>query len=597
MTQKKLPRLYHARLWLGDAFRNTRLRFGNALKRRFRKQLPYLVFDLQGDLPEYTPPPPRWQRFLPMLGLPRSSSSLSLADLRNAFDRIAADPRAPGVVLRLDELNVRWATAQTLRGLIATLRAAGKRVLVHCAADFDPLTYFVATAADEIYLAPPATWQVLGLRSESVFLKDALDLWGIQAEVVAVSPYKGAAGTLSRTSMSDEQREMLSWLLDGFYNALVNAIAEGRNLPPEEVRALIDRAPLTAEETTQAGLVDAVLYLDELPARLTLHDQKDFGPGEGDDPDQTPDLSHVLIPFDEGRRALLAPIRKRSGKFIALISIEGTIVPGESRDIPAPLPIPVLGNQQAGADSVAQAFREIEADPRFAAVVLYVNSPGGSALASDLIWREVERVRRKKPVVVYMGNTAASGGYYVSATADWIVAQPLTVTGSIGVIFMKLLTTGLFSIFSANRESIQRGAHAGLFSDSLPLDEERRAVVEKTVRETYDLFKTRVLAGRKRLTPNTLEPIAGGRVWLGEQALEHGLVDELGDLMRAVDKAKALVELPAALWTPVAWVSGGKDGALPAPFPAETPREWVTYFRRLMDEKVWMLRPFEVEIS
>lgn len=596
-TAKKLPRLYRARLRLSDTLRNTRLRFGNFLKRRFRKELPYLVFNLAGDLPEFVPPPPRWQRFLPMLGLPAGASPLSLADLRNTFDRLAADSRAPGVILRLDELNVRWATAQSLRGLIATLRAAGKRVLVHTAADFDPVTYYVATAADEIILAPPATWQVLGLRSESLYLKDALDFWGIQAEVVAVSPYKGAGDSFTRASMSDEQREMLTWLLDGYYQTLLTAIAEGRHLSEDQAKTLIDRAPLTADEAVDAGLVDAALYLDELPARLSTPEHPQPETPRPADPDHQSDPATLLIPAEEGSRALLAPIRRRSGHLIALLSVEGTIVPGSSRDIPAPIPVPLLGNQQTGSDTLAHALRQIEDDPHFAALILHVDSPGGSALASDLIWRELERVRRKKPVVVYMGDTAASGGYYVSATADWIVAQPLTVTGSIGVVFMKLLTTGLFSMFSVNRESVQRGAHAGLFSDSLPLDEERRALVEKTVRDTYALFKTRVLAGRKTLTPETLEPVAGGRVWLGQQALTHGLVDELGDLTRAIEKAKTLAHLPEDRWTPVVWLTADKEGSsLPAPFPVESPAEWVKRLGKLMEEKVWLVSPFEVKV-
>ncbi|GAB4581856.1 MAG: signal peptide peptidase SppA [Anaerolineales bacterium] len=595
MPTKKLPRLYHARLRLGDSLRNTRLRLGNALKRRFRKTLPYFVFNLAGNLPEYAPPPPRWQRYLPMLGFPAASHPLSLADLRNAFDRIAADPRVPGVVLRLDDLHVPWATAQSLRGLLAPLRAAGKRLIVHTSADFDPLTYFVATAADEIYLAPPATWQILGLRSETLFLKDALATWGIQAEVIAITPYKTAGNMFSRADMSPEQREMLTWLLEGFYNTLLHAIAENRHLTTEQAQTLIDRAPLTADEALQAGLIDGIFYLDELPARLTPPPSET---AQDHDPKDPPDLTGVLIPSEEGQRALLAPLRRRSGHLIALISIEGTIIPGHSRDLPAPIPIPLVGNEQAGAETLAHALREVEDDPRLAALVLHVNSPGGSALASDLIWREVERVRRKKPVVVYMGNTAASGGYYVAATADWIVAQPLTVTGSIGVVFMKLLTTGLFSIFSINRESVQRGAHAGLFSDSVPLDEERRAVIEKTVVDTYTLFKTRVLAGRKTLTPETLEPVAGGRVWLGQQALVHGLVDELGDLMTAVEKAKDLAHLPKECWTPVVWVSPEKDGqSLPAPFPVEPPTAWVNHLVKLVDEKVWLLSPFELSIK
>jgi protease-4 len=328
-----------------------------------------------------------------------------------------------------------------------------------------------------------------------------------------------------------------------------------------------------------------------------VHDQKDSDTPRDRDPEQPPDLTGVMIPFEQGYRSLLAPIQQRSGQLIALISIEGTIIPGSSRDIPAPIPIPFLGNEQTGSETISQALRQIEDDPRIAAVILHVDSPGGSALASDLIWREVERVRRKKPVVAYMGNTAASGGYYVSATADWIVAQPLTVTGSIGVIFMKLLTNGLFSMFSVHRENLTRGAHAGLFSDSIPLDEARRSVVEKSIQDMYTMFKNRVLAGRKSLTLETLEAVAGGRVWLGQQALAHGLVDELGDLKRAVDKAKELAHLPQDRWTPVVWVNGEHEHALPAPFPTNAPNTWLNRVGKLLNENVWMISPFEMKIK
>ena len=599
MTQKppRLPRLYRARLRLGDAFRNTRLRLGNTLKRRFRKEMGYFVLDLKGELPEFSPPPPRWRRFLPMLGFPDGHPPLSLSDLRVALEMIAADPRPKGVVLRLDELSVGWATAQSVRGLLAEFRQSGKRIIAHSSYGFDTRTYFVATAADQIYAPPSTNWQVIGLYTETLYLKDALEPWGIHADVIAVSPYKTAGEPLARADMSPEQREMLNWRLDGVFNALLQAIANGRKLPEDEVRALIDRAPFSMEEAKQAGLVDDALYLDELPARLSQHEQQTPVPaGENPDLDPSANLRGIMVPLEEGHRALLAPIRKRSGRLIGLISLEGTILPGESRDIPSPIPIPLLGNQQAGADTLIQAFRTIEDDPRIAAVVLHVDSPGGSALASDLIWREVERVQRKKPVVVYMGNVAASGGYYVAAPANWIVAQPLTVTGSIGVLFMKLALDGLFSLFSVNRVAMQRGAHAGIFADISPLSEELRAAVEKEILTTYSQFKDRVSAGRK-LAPEQLEPLAGGRVWLGEQAHAHRLVDELGDLKRAVDKAKELAELPEDLWTPVVWINVGRNGALPAPFPSESPAEWVKRLARTMDEKVWMISPFEEEIK
>ncbi len=579
----------HFKIWLirfGDALRNARLRIGNWLKVRLRKQIGYVVLDVSGPLPEFVPPRPRWHRYLPAFGIPLARRPLGLTEIHRVLERIANDPRPRGVVLVLDDLDAGWASVESLRGLIARFKQSGKQVAAYCGRDLNPLIYYAACAADRIFAPPSAGWKVLGLRSGAVFLKDALAAWGVEAEVVAVSPYKTAGDQLARSEMSPQQREMLTWILDGHYERLVGAVAEGRGMTVERVRELIDRAPFTAEEAVEAGLLDGVAYLDELPHRLSEKRQ------DGSQPEPA-----KLVNLDEVRRALLTPLRRRSGKMIGVIPVRGPIIPGESQRIPLPVPVPIFGNYQTGSDTIAQLFRRVEADERFAGVVLYVDSPGGSALASDLIGREVARVRRKKPVVVYMGDVAASGGYYISAAADWIVCQPLTLTGSIGVVFLKLLTSGLFARFRANREHLQRGAHASIYADDVPLEGGLRAVVEKDVFDTYARFKACVMAGRK-MDAGQLDAIAGGRVWLGEQALARGLVDQLGDMQCALDKARELAKLPPDQWTPAAWLFEGRGNRLPPPFEADPERSaWAGRLRRVLRERVWALMPFMLKIE
>ncbi len=569
-------------LKLGDIWRNFWIMLGNLLRRGSRKPFGYIVLELRGSLPEFAPPPPPWQR-LPIPWLPRPTPRLSLTALRAILERIAGDPRPQGIIIRLDGLECGWATAQSLRQALARFRKSGKPVIAE-ASGFSARSYFVACAADEIIAPPSAVWAVGGLRIEALFLKDALNDWGIEADVIAVSPYKTAADTLSRADMSSEQREMLNWILDTQFEEIVNAIVAGRGLTAKQVKQHIDNMPLMAATAAEHKLIDAALYFDELAGHLG----KDGEPAK-------------LLRWRAARRRLRRPVRWRSGKAIGVVSLEGLIVAGRSRRSPLPVPLPFIGSTQAGSDTVAQALRSAEANPRIAAVVFYVDSRGGSALASDLIWREVARLRRKKPVVVCMGNAAASGGYYVAAAANWIVAQPLTLTGSIGVIFTKVATLGLYRRFKANPVSLQRGARAGLWTDSAPYSDELRDAVKQHTIEIYEQFKTRVTGGRE-ITVEQLEPLAGGRVWLGRQALDHALVDALGDLEDAIDKAKALAELPANRWTPTIWVLGGKGGALPPSFPnsdngGDLLERWHEWLAAFTQEQVWLVAPFEIEIK
>ncbi len=571
--------MYPFRIRLADLWQNLWIWIGNQLRGRARRKLDYIVFDIQGSLPEFQPRPPWWLRLLPVPGLRRTGAAWSLSALREALKRVAADSRPRGVIFRLSQLSIGWSTAQSLRSALAQIREQGKEVVVY-ADHLDNVTYFVACAAERIILPPGATWDVLGLSIETFFLKDALDRIGVEADVVAVSPYKSAADFLRRSEMSPESRENLNLILDAQFGELVGAIAAGRNLDLDEVRSRIDGGPYLAGRALEAGLIDLVSYFDELPDQLSQNTAAE-APAQ-------------LISWSAANRILRKPIRWRSGRYVAVVPVHGTIVYGASRRSPVPLPIPLLSGAMAGSETVTSALRQAEQDPRIAAVVLSVDSRGGSSLASDLIWREVARLRRKKPVVAYFGNVAASGGYYVALDASWIVAQPLTLTGSIGVLWMKLVLEDLLQRAQIHRETLKRGQRAALYSDPRRLSESDLEAIKALVDGTYSEFKQRVVSGRG-IEADKLEGIAGGRIWLGRQALERSLVDELGDLEYAVAKAVKLAELPGDRWTPTIWLPQGRPGMLPARFPAETLAELLNI--PADPGGLWLISPIEFRIA
>jgi protease-4 len=378
--------------------------------------------------------------------------------------------------------------------------------------------------------------------------------------------------------MTDAHREMLESLLDSLYEELIEAIADGRSSTAKRIRKLLDSAPLTATAAHEAGLVDGVCYEDELPAHL----------GTSRHPT-------TLITWEQAQRRLVRPRRWHSHKAIGVIPLEGLIVPGPSREPPIPLPIPLpVPSRQAGSDTLAQQLRAAAQDARLAAVVLHVDSPGGSSLASDLIWREVERLRQAKPVVVYMSNQAASGGYYVSAPASAIVAQPTTLTGSIGIWGGKIVTRGLYEKVQAHREVISRGKAAGLYTDMSAFGDEERAKIRAEIGDGYARFKARVAAGRG-MGEDEVEAIARGRVWTGAQAVDRGLIDQLGDLHAAAARARELAGLDPRRYVPLVNVPTPRKRQLPQPLPAEA-GEWLAGFLRLFHEGVFALAPWQIVI-
>ena len=515
-------RLGQAWEWLGCVWANgwRRLRGG--------PRTDYVVILMDHAVSERAPVVPWVYAYIPGLKLP-----LSLEYLHTALRRIAQDPDVRGVIFLLKGAELSLAQAQSLTQLFdrfrvwdSRYRAArpAKQIVVHLE-QASGAAYVVACAADRIFMPRAASWDVQGLRVAPTFWKDALDRAGIHFDVVRIAEWKTAADRVSRRDLSQAARDQYNWLLDSLLEDLVGAISRGRKLAPETVRALIDRAPLSAAEALDAGLIDEIAYEDEMATRLSA---------PGAQPAR-------LKPYAQVRGLLYRRARPRHPARVGVLSLEGAIVTGESRAYPVPLPL--IGDRLMGSATVEQMVRAARRDRSLAAVVVHVDSGGGSALASDLIWRELELLNREKPVVVYMGDVAASGGYYIAAPGRTIVAQSATLTGSIGVVFAKASTEQLRAKLGANRAVITRGANAGLFSDDSGWTPAQQHTVEKLAYDVYDLFKQRVACGRN-LPLEGLDEICGGKVWTGKQALAHGLVDALGDFQVALETACRAAGLP-----------------------------------------------------
>ncbi len=495
-----------------DALVNLWRLLRNARVRLLGRPPDYVWIEVGGSLPEFETPVGFLRR-----RLTPGPGPITLEGLRARLDRISADGRPLGVALRVRDLDAGWAALEELRRELLAFREGGGRVVAYLADGVDTRSYYLACAADEVLATPLASLNVTGVRARVTFFKDALDRIGLEAEVLAVSPYKTAGDPYVRNDFSRESREQVERLLDRRYEEITRAVSEGRHLPPEEVRDAIDRAPYGATDALSNGLLDGVCYEDELPQRLGVDGRR-----------------ARLSEWSAARRALRMPYRGRLRRRVGLVSVSGAIVRGRSRRLPVPLPF--LGGEQAGSESVVAALRTAEKNRRVAAVLLHVESPGGDALASDLIWREVERIRVKKPVVVLMGNVAASGGYYVAAPASHVVARRNTVTGSIGVLTVRPVADRLYEKLGVNPASVDRGARAGILDPSRRPTPDELRVLERQIRIVYDEFKDRVARGRE-IELRDLEDLAGGRVWTGAEALEIGLVDEVGGFREALRKA------------------------------------------------------------
>jgi len=405
--------------------------------------------------------------------------------------------------------------AEELRAGIENLRASGKKVLFYLESGGD-LEYSVALAADRIYTAPQAVLLVNGFAATALFAAAGLDKLGVKAEFFRAGAYKNAPDLFTRTGMSREQREVESSLLDDVFGRYVKRISDARHLDESKVKSLLDEGILKPGEAVQAGLIDGLVYPDQL--------EEEAGKLLGG----TTTLRKVGTD-EPARRDLRWGERPR----IAVVRVVGTISRGEGgRD-------PFGAVRVAGSEPISRQIRRAADDPRVAAIVVRIDSPGGDGTASDLIWRELVRARKekRKPVIASMGDVAASGGYYVAAGADAIFAEPATITGSIGVFIGHFDAEGLLGKLGLNLETVKRGASADLFTPNRALSEAERKTLQTWVDGFYEEFLLRVAEARG-LSRDQVDRIARGRVWTGYQALEHRLIDRLGGLTDALAEAK-----------------------------------------------------------
>ncbi|MBW3589425.1 MAG: signal peptide peptidase SppA [Actinobacteria bacterium] len=499
----------------------------------------------------------------------------SLSDLRDRFERVAADRRIKGVVLHLTPTPVPLAHIEMLRGMVRDLRSAGKRV-VAWSNSYDTSSYYLACACDEILSPEIGNIGVLGIRRGFAFLKDGLGRVGLEGDFVQITPYKSAADQLTRSDMSKEAREMTDWLADSTFDEFLRAIAEGRGTSVDQARKLVDNSPYPDVQAVEAGLIDKLVTEEDLPAHLS----------SGKKPVR-------ISPWEGARKKIMPKPLRPPSKYVALLRIEGDIIDGRSKRPPIKgPPIPFLLSERVGDLTVVEQVRKVLKDRRAAAAVVWIESGGGSATSSEAMAAALRKLGAKKPLVASMGFVAASGGYWVATPAAWIVASPTTVTGSIGVLSGKFVNAGLYEKLSVNREVIARGDASTMNDGYDRYTPEEREKTWEFISHIYDLFLDRVTTARGR-SKEEIDEIAGGRVWTGKQALDNGLVDELGSIDTAVAKARELAKLPK--WAPVREVRMGKRPVAPVPSAAaafEYAAEGVRMFNRT---PAMAMMPFMIE--
>lgn len=464
----------------------------------------WLDVSIEGDIPELA---------VPRLAGP---SALPLVELLRSLRRAADDERVAGVLLRFHGSPASWSHAIALRRAVEEVAQAGKPVLAW-GESFDARSHLVASAASEIWLPRSGSVALLGLRTDQFYLRDLFDQLDLRPEVVRMGSHKSAGEMFTRDSMSPEQREQLEGWLGDLYAEIVGAIARGRSLSEDEVRALFDGGPHAAEAAIESRLVDRCGYRDELGERMeTLAPTPGaLAPGPRRARTVSVALYHPLAVSDPGWRPLLAELPR-----VAYVVANGSIHRGG-------------GARGIGSESFGKLLRQLGRDHAVRGVVLRVDSPGGDAVASDLLYREVELLAREKPVVVSMADVAASGGYYFSAAADWVFAEAGTVTGSIGVIGGKLDLSGLYRRLGIGRDAVETGPRAGLFSETRGFTPDERAALRREMDAIYRTFLDRVSTGR-RLSLEVLEPLAQGKIWSGLRASALGLVDAVGGPLEAL---------------------------------------------------------------
>lgn len=464
-----------------------------------------LVYDVPAEIEEAPPP------YLPFSLAALRREQPTLREVCDGILRAADDDAVESLVLHVDGIDWGWARVAEFRDALSQFRSSGKPLHVSLSGGGEQ-ALLVASVADVIAMPETAILQLDGLTMSAMFLRGAYDKLGIKPNFASVGEYKSAVESYTRTGSSPPAREALESLLDDHFAVLVDSLAAARRLSPDSVRRLVDEGPFTAQHAMRAGLVDTLLDEPGLDALAVHSDGRSFGKVR-----LTRYLSNEEgLPGEPG---------------IALVVASGTIVPGRSRDNP-------WSGLECGSETIVDALRDARNRRSVKAIVLRVDSPGGSGQASDDIWQEVQRARAQKPVIASMSNLAASGGYYIACGADAIVADPCTITGSIGVFGGKLNMLGLFQKLGLNIETSSRGKNAEMLSPYRDFTPEEQARYQAQLDDFYRVFVSRVSAGRS-MPAGRVDSLGRGRVWSGIAARRFGLVDTLGGLRTAVGIARA----------------------------------------------------------
>ncbi len=484
---------------------------------RERVESPLVVeLDLENGLVEYVPEEPFGQAML--------SGAVSVRDVVDGLNRAAGDSRVVGLVARLGTGPLGLAQTQEIRDAVLAFRTSGKPAIAWAETfgEGGPGNgaYYLATAFDRIYLQPAGDVGLNGLVYESPFIAGTLEKLDVHVQMDHRKEFKNAMNFYTEKKYTDPHRLAMQTLMDSQFGQIVEGIARAREMSEEQVRALFDQGSILGKDALDRGLVDGIAYRDEVYAKL----EEELG--------SEPHYLYLHVYLDRAGRP------DSRGKTIALVYAVGAVSRGKSRYNP------IGGSFVMGSDSVAANLRAAIDDPRVKAIVLRVDSPGGSYVASDSIWRETVRARQEgKPLIVSMGNLAASGGYFISMAAERIVAQPGTITGSIGVLGGKMNTTGFWKKLGVTFDQVHTSKNGMLYSTSHDYSEPEHAVFEASLDRVYEDFTARVAEGRN-LPIEEVRKIAKGRIWTGEDALDNGLVDALGGLPKALQLAREAAEIP-----------------------------------------------------
>jgi len=472
-----------------------------------------LILEMDGEIPERAPvefPIPFLQQRTPP----------TVADIWTTLRKAAADHRIRAIVFEPRDLQIGWAKLEEIHDDLETFRKSGKPIYAYLKTP-GAREYYLATAANRIYMDPEDELNLKGMRFELMYFRKTLDKLGVEVEIQHAGKYKDFGDMFTRSSMSPETKEVLTSILDGLYGNLVQTIAAARKKTPDQVRATIDQGPFLSPDAKTQGLIDGLLYEDQ------MYDEVKGKLADGE-------LKKVSL--HDYLKISPSSVGLGGKQQIALVTGQGGISRGEDGQ-------DFSGDSGIESEGFDRLLRRVGNDSDIKGVIVRIDSPGGEVFASDAIWREMNLLSKKKPMVISMSDTAASGGYYIAMTGDPVVAYPGTVTGSIGVVFGKANLHGLYDKLGVTKDLLSRGRFADIDSDYQPLSAAGREKLRSAIDEDYRSFVTKVAAARRRKF-DEIEPLSQGRVWLGSQAKANGLIDELGGLDRAIELVKEKAKIP-----------------------------------------------------